>query len=86
MRVHHVEWHLHAVEHEPFALRNLEHVEVHARILVTGEADVAHLAGLLRCDEGFERAALFENPIRVVEAQDLVELDEVDVVRLQSRE
>ena len=51
VRVHHVQRHLHRVEREPVLARDFERVQVDARILVAGEADVAQLAGLLRLDE-----------------------------------
>ena len=80
MRVHDVERHLHGIEAEPALGRDLEHLEVDARVLVAREADVAQLAGLLGLDERFHGAALSEDAVRVVVAEDLVMLDEVDVV------
>ena len=84
VRVHHVERHLHRVEVEVVLVRNLEHVLVDRRALVAGEADVAHLALLAGAQRGLHRAAGCEHPLRVVHADDLVELHQVQVVGLQA--
>src|SRR5918997_873827 len=54
-----------------------------AEILVAGEADVAHLAGLARFDGGLETPFL-EHPVRIVVVDDLVELPEVDAIGPQT--
>ena len=51
-----------------------------AGILVAGEPDVAHLAGLPRLQCGLE-AALVEHPVRIVVVDHFVELPEVDAIR-----
>lgn len=84
MRVHHVERHLHGIEVEAALGRHFEHLEVDARVLVAGEADIAQLAGFFGLDERLHGAALGEDPIGVVVAQDLVMLDEVDPVGAQA--
>src|SRR5207253_8354339 len=54
------------------------------RILVTGEPDVADLAGLARVEERAVRAFLVENAVRILVAQNLVMLNEIDMVGLQA--
>ena len=68
---------------KPCVSRDLEHVQMDARILVAGEADEADLAGLRASSERLHRAALGEDAVRVVEADDLVELHQIDVVGLE---
>src|SRR6267378_4467457 len=65
---------------------DLERVEVDARILVSSEAYVAELAGGARFDEGRVRAVVIEDPVRILEANNLVVLDQVDAVGLKSAE
>ena len=56
-----------------------------ARVLVPGKPDVAHLSSLLRLQRHLETAAL-KHPFRVIVVVDLMELPQVDVVRLHARE
>ena len=67
----------------PCRSRDFEHVQMDVRVLVAGEADVAHLAGLLGLDHRLHGAALGEDAVRILEADDLVELQQVDVVGLE---
>ena len=64
--------------------RHLEHVEMDARILVPGEADVADLARRARFDQRRVRALGVEDPVRIVEANYFVVLHEVNAVGLQA--
>jgi hypothetical protein len=66
VRVHHVERHLHRVERDAMRARDLQHVEVDARVLVSGEADVAQLAGALRVSERGVRAFLVGDAVRII--------------------
>ena len=50
--------------------------------LVAGEADEAELAGLPRGDERLDGAARGEDALRVVHADDLVDLHQIDDVGL----
>ena len=86
VRVHDVERHLHGVEAEAVLGRHLEHAQVDQRIFVAGEADEADLARLLRRQHGLHGAALGEDAVGVFQADDLVELHEVDDVGLQPLE
>ncbi len=86
VRVHDVDGHLNGVEVEAVLLRDLEHAKVDGGVFVAGESDVANLAGLLRGDGGFDGAAWGEDAVGVFEADDLVELDEVDHVGLEAAE
>ena len=81
MRVHHVDRHLARVP----IVGLVEHRQVDARVLVAREADVADLAGLARFEGGLD-AAFVEDPVRVVVVDHLVELPEVEVIRLQAAE
>ena len=62
--------------------RQLQHIEVHVRILVSRETDVARLAGLLGRDQRLHRSTAREEAIGIVEANVLVELHQVDMVGL----
>ena len=84
MRVHDVERHLHGVEAEAVPVGRLEHVAMDRRALVAGEADVADLALLARPQHGLQRAAWREHALGIVHADDLVELQQVDVIGLQA--
>ena len=63
----------------------LKHAQVDERVLVAGEADEAHLAGLLRVAQRLHGAALGEDAVGIVETDDLVKLHQVDVVGLRRR-
>ena len=82
VNVEHVDGHLHGVEMEPVRARHVEHVAVDVGILVPGESDEAELSGLARRHERLDRASLGEAPLRIVLADDLVDLDEIDEVGL----
>jgi hypothetical protein len=58
-------------------------VQVDPRVLVTGEADIAQLAGLTRLDERGVGAFVVEDPVGILVAEDLMVLDQVDPVGLQ---
>ena len=68
---------------KPCSSATVEHVQVDARVLVAGEADVADLARLLRLEQRLHGAAFGEDAVGIVEADDLVELHEVDAVGLR---
>jgi len=61
-------------------------VQVDARILVPGEADVAQLARCARLDQRGVRAFAIEHAVRIFEADHLVVLDQIDAVGLQAVE
>ena len=82
LRVQDVERHLRGIEMEIVRLRHLQHAQMHHRILVPGEADVANLAGLLRFQQRIHHA-LVEEPVRIFHADVLVILHQVHLVRLQ---
>ena len=71
---------------KPFCARDFQHVQMHGRVLVPGEADVAHLAGLFRVQHGGHGALVGEHPVGVFHAQDLVVLEQVEVIGLEARE
>ena len=64
--------------------RDFEHSQMHRRILVPGEADVANLPRLFRIHQGFERPAGGEEAVGILHPDVLVKLNQVDVIRLQS--
>jgi hypothetical protein len=84
--VHDVERHLHCVELEPALLCHFEHVEVDVRVLVSGEADVTELARFARLDERPVGAVVIENAVRILVAENLVVLDQVNAVGLEATE
>src|SRR5215207_1921003 len=53
------------------------------RVLMPGEADVADLAGLLRVEHCNLGAILSENAVGILQANDLMMLEQIDTVRLQ---
>src|SRR5215510_3931902 len=65
-------------------LGDFQHVTVNTWILVTSEAEETCLARLLCGDERRVRSFLVEDAMRILETQDLVMLDQVDVVCLQT--
>jgi hypothetical protein len=84
--VHDVERHLHGVEAEAVLRRHLQHPQVDERVLVAGEADEAHLARFLGRQDRLQRPARGEDPVGVLQPDDLVELQQVDHVGLQPPE
>src|ERR1035438_7835199 len=56
------------------------------RIFVTGESDKANFAGSLRVHHCFIGSAIGENAIRIVEANNLMMLHQVEVIRLKTFE
>lgn len=77
---------LFGVEMEAVLVGGLEHAGVDCRALVSCEADIAQLALLARLQHRLERAAIGEHPAGIVGADDLVELQQVEVVGLQTRQ
>jgi hypothetical protein len=86
VRVHHIQRHLYGVEGEVVFTRELEGMQVNARIFVAGEADVADLAGPLRLDQRSVRALLIEDAVRVLVADHLVMLHQIDGVDTETPE
>ena len=84
MGVHDVDGHLHGVEVEVVLFRDIEHAEVDCGIFVAGEADVANLARVAGGDGGLHGAAGGEDAVGVFHAEDLMELDEVDHLGLET--
>src|SRR5580700_3080874 len=54
--------------------------------LVTGESDIAYLAGLSRLEHRFNRAARSENQLGVGGANNFVKLNQIDSIGLQPAE
>ncbi len=86
VRVHDVERHLDGIEGEALLRRGREHVQVDSRVLVSGKADVAKLTCLTRLHERGIGAFRTEDSMRVLEADDLVMLHEIDAVGLEAAE
>src|SRR5439155_14302202 len=84
--VHHVQRHLDRVEPEPVLRSRLEHLQVDRGILVSREADVPDPPRFLGLEGRLDRAPLGEDSVRILHPDDLVELQEVDDVRLESVE
>jgi hypothetical protein len=59
---------------EGVLVRSLKHAQGHTGILVTCEADVADLARLFGFLNRFDGAARGEDNVRIIEADDLMEL------------
>src|SRR5438132_3376004 len=56
------------------------------RVFVPRESNVADLPGLLGLEHGLLRAALSEDPVRVLQADDLMVLHQIHVIGLQALE
>ena len=64
----------------------IQHAQVDIRILVAGEADIAHLARLLCIEHGLHCATVGKDAVGVFQADHLVELHQVDAIGLQAAE
>src|SRR5438876_1261600 len=84
--VHHVQRHLDRVEPEPVLRSRFEHPQMDRRTLVSREADVTDPPSVLRLEGRLDRPAVGEDPVRILHPDDLVELQEVDDVRLEPSE
>src|SRR2546421_9515744 len=84
--VHHVQRHLDCVESEPVLRSRLEHLQVDRGIFVSRETKVANLPRVLRLEGRLDRAPLGEDSVRILHPDDLMELQEVDDVRLEPPE
>src|SRR5258708_29288679 len=84
MRVHYVDRHLDSVEVKAVLIGSLKHAQVYAGILVTCEADEAYFARLLCFLNSLHGPTRGEDNIRIVEANDLMELQEINYVCLQT--
>src|SRR5579862_1792581 len=62
---------------------DFQHVQMNLWIFVSGESDVADLAGFLRFEHRFVGSALREYAVGIVEPDYLVMLNQVDVIGLQ---
>src|SRR5690606_29422778 len=65
---------------------HLEHAEEEARVLVAGEAEVAHLARAQRLEARLGCAARSEDPVGVVPVVHLVEHPQIEVLALEELE
>src|ERR1700679_2749266 len=86
MRVHDIDRHLYSVEMEAMLLSSRKHSEMHCRILVAGEPDVANLACFTGGDRSFKRSPGRKNAVRIFQANHLVKLDQIDHISLQPPE
>ena len=71
---------------KPCSAATFERVEMDVRIFVAGESDVADFAGFLCGECRFHGAAVGEDAVGIVEANDFVVLDEINVIGLQAFE
>ena len=85
MRIHDVQRHLHRLDPRFMPLRFPEHVQVDGGILVAREPDMSELSRLARFFQRFLRAALPEDPVRVLVSDDFVMLHEIDAIHSQPR-
>ena len=83
MRVHHTERHLDGIETEVVRGGGRKHFEMDVGTLVACEPEETRLAGFLRGDERFHRAAGPEHVITVIHRADFVELEQVEMVGLE---
>src|SRR5438876_374317 len=83
MCVHDVQWHLHGVKTEFVGRSDLQHPEMNERILMPGKSDVTDLSGSLGFYHGLDCATGCEDPVWVFQSNNLMELHQVDAIRLQ---
>ena len=86
VRIHHVERHLHRIEGKAVVRRHVDHVQVICRRFMSRKSDKANLAGLLCCNQRFDRAARGEDAVGVIRADILVNLHEIAPIGQKSRE
>src|SRR5207237_2556495 len=84
MGIHHIERHLNRVELESVAVRNFEHVKMHARIFVPGKPDVSNLARIACLYQSGVCSFIIKDAMRIFVTEDLMMLDEIDRVHLQT--
>src|SRR6266850_1329482 len=84
--VHGIEGHLDCVEMKLTGDGGLEHFKMHVRVFVAGETDVTDFAGFFRFENGFHSPGGGEDALRVGHANNLVELEKIDVVGLEAAE
>src|SRR6266705_2034032 len=83
MCVHDVQWHLHGVKAEFVGRSDLQHPEMNERILMPSKSDVTDLSGSPGFYHGLDCTAGCEDPVRVFQSNNLMELHQVDAIRLQ---
>ena len=82
-RVQHIQRHLAAIEVEIVLRREIQHSQVNHGILVPCKADETDLARLLRLFQRLPRPTWGKETVRILQADVLVELHQVDMVGLQ---
>src|SRR5262245_50912054 len=82
--IHQVEGHLDRVDFESAAFRDIQRVSMYRRIFVAGEPDVAKLAGIASREERRVRTMFIKDPMRVLESNHLMMLDQIDAVDLKA--
>src|SRR5690242_17133187 len=83
MRIHDIQGHLHSVETDSVNCGDFQHPQMNERILMASETDVADLACALCFHRGFDRSPFRKDSIRVFQANDLVELHQIQMIGLQ---
>ena len=86
VRVHHIERHLHGIEPERVLGGDFQHPQMHERVFVAREANEADFARLLCGLCRFECAAQRKHTVGVFHPQYFVELQQVEMIGLQSFE
>ena len=84
MGIHEIEWHLNRVEFESVLVGDFQHVQMHARIFMAGEADIPNLAGIAclhKCGVG---SFIIKDAMRIFVPQNFMMLDEIDALDLQT--
>src|SRR5665647_1353950 len=84
MGIQYVQGHLDRVEPESMAGCHLEHFYVYTGTLVPGEPGIADLSFVLRFEYRLQCATGSKDPVRIIVVNNLMELEEVDPVSLQS--
>ena len=85
MGVHHVQGHLDRIEPEVVAGRGLKHLYVELRVLMAGKADIADFSLTLCVDHGLQCTTLSKDPVRIVSTDNFMELQEINMIGLESR-
>src|SRR3989454_8769359 len=83
MSVHDVQWHLHGVKAEFVRRSDLQHPQMNERVFMSSKSDVTDLPGSLRFYHGLNCTTGCEDPVRVFQSNNLMELHQINAIRVQ---
>src|SRR5438876_9442429 len=83
MCIHDVQWHLHGVKAEFVSRSDVQYQEMNERVLMPSKSDVTDLSGSPGFYHGLDCTTGCEDPVRVFQSNNFMELHQVDAIRLQ---